>query len=169
MATFFYKRRLSCTYHLLALLFCTAPFTVSAQIPSIEDDTKEYRANWGLAAINADAAYKIGITGQGIKVGILDFGVALAHPEFNQSARLTGLTVALPGYLHLLLPELYPSNIDAVSHGDISLTDNHGTHVGGIIAASKNAMGMHGVAYDSQLISANSAFSDPLSPKQDDE
>ena len=41
------------------------------------------------------------------------------------------------------------------------ITDNHGTHVGGIMAAAKNNYGMHGVAFDANLWSG-----DVLSPDQ---
>ena len=41
------------------------------------------------------------------------------------------------------------------------ITDNHGTHVGGIMAAAKNSYGMHGVAFDANLWSG-----DVLSPDQ---
>lgn len=42
----------------------------------------EFKADWGLGAINADHAYARGLTGQGIRLGIFDSGTGLDHPEF---------------------------------------------------------------------------------------
>ncbi len=57
--------------------------------------TDEFNADWGLAAINADAAYARGLTGQGIRLGVFDSGVDLSHPEFaeknHRSLRLADL------------------------------------------------------------------------------
>lgn len=160
MTTFSYKRRLGYTYHLLALFFCGAPLTAYAQIPSTEDYKKEYRANWGLAAINANAAYKIGITGQGIKVGIVDTGVSLSHPEFVGREHLG---------LHMLLPDYFATGVAAIADGGVAAINDggslgffgHGTHVAGIMVATKDGRGMHGVAYNSHLISAT-AYPSPF-------
>lgn len=128
--------------------------------PQINNHENEYQLNWGLSAIHADAAYKIGITGQGVKVGILDTGVALAHPEFVNRHHI-GLDVVVPDYLHIFFPEKYASNASAISRGD-SFLGEHGTEVGGVIAAAKDGNGMHGVAYNSQLISGNNGLEDLL-------
>ena len=43
----------------------------------------EFRADWGLAAINAQYAYARGLSGAGIRLGLLDSGAAFGdHPEF---------------------------------------------------------------------------------------
>lgn len=44
--------------------------------------TAEYAVDWGLQAINADAAYARGLTGKGIRLGVFDSGSGLAHDEF---------------------------------------------------------------------------------------
>lgn len=45
-------------------------------------DTPEYRADWGLGAINAATAYARGFTGLGVLVAVVDSGIDPAHPEF---------------------------------------------------------------------------------------
>lgn len=43
----------------------------------------EFQADWGLAAINAQYAYARGLSGAGIRLGLLDSGAAFdEHPEF---------------------------------------------------------------------------------------
>ncbi|MDR6093273.1 subtilase-type serine protease [Stenotrophomonas sp. SORGH_AS321] len=44
--------------------------------------TDEFKSNWGLGAINADAAYARGLTGKGVRLGVFDTGTELLHPEF---------------------------------------------------------------------------------------
>ncbi|MEE7559705.1 S8 family serine peptidase, partial [Xanthomonas sp. Kuri4-2] len=44
--------------------------------------TEEFQADWGLSAINAQYAYARGLSGQGVRLGLFDSGVALSHPEF---------------------------------------------------------------------------------------
>ncbi|MDQ3205528.1 MAG: S8 family serine peptidase [Pseudomonadota bacterium] len=43
----------------------------------------EFKADWGLTAIGAHHAYARGLTGRGIRLGILDSGVDLGHGEFS--------------------------------------------------------------------------------------
>ncbi len=44
--------------------------------------TSEFQADWGLQAINADAAYARGLTGKGIRLGVFDSGSGLDHDDF---------------------------------------------------------------------------------------
>lgn len=43
----------------------------------------EFQADWGLDAIGAQHAYARGLTGRGVRLGILDSGVDLRHGEFG--------------------------------------------------------------------------------------
>ena len=44
--------------------------------------SEEFKLDWGLAAIGADAAYARGLSGNGVRLGIVDTGVDLRHPVF---------------------------------------------------------------------------------------
>lgn len=121
---------MSKTYKLSCLSLTFLVQSVLAQQLTEKEYEDEYNANWGLKAIKADAAYQKGLSGQGIKIGVVDAGAALNHREFVGS-----------------------------QHSKFEEKDSqHGTHVAGIIAAKKDGQGMHGVAYNSQLFSAGGYY-----------
>ncbi|WP_094605918.1 S8 family serine peptidase [Sporomusa silvacetica] len=97
--------------------------------------TKEYYASTGLDLINAADAYALGYTGKGITLGVCDQYVQFYHPEFSSKT----------GSRYIGVP---PSDYDWVEN-------NHATHVAGIMAAAKDNTGMHGVAFDANLLSGN--------------
>ncbi|WP_152979591.1 autotransporter domain-containing protein [Stenotrophomonas daejeonensis] len=53
----------------------------------------EFKADWGLAAINAQYAYARGLTGKGIRLGVFDSGVDLRHGEFAGKS-VNGIRIA---------------------------------------------------------------------------
>lgn len=85
--------------------------------------------NWGTKTINSDKALKLGYTGKGVKIAVLDTGVDVNHGDL----KITG----------------GQSFID----GQSSYQDDngHGTHVVGIIAAQDNNTGTVGVAPGAQV------------------
>ncbi|WP_445974725.1 autotransporter outer membrane beta-barrel domain-containing protein [Pantoea ananatis] len=98
--------------------------------------TPEFNRQWGLAAINAHYAYARGYNGQGVNIGILDAPL-FSHPGFAD--RLT------------LVPGTLPYNYDIYEVSGNIVFESHGTHVAGITAASRNGIGMHGVAFGATL------------------
>ena len=106
----------------------TATSTYSNTIEG--DYGTEYNNQVGLAQINATGLNNYGHTGAGIKVAVIDTGIDSSHTEFN------GKT-------------MYGRNFGGISasldaHG-------HGTHVASIIAGNRDASGMRGIAYNSEL------------------
>jgi len=106
----------------LAALSTTTVTTTAAEIP------------WNLKAVRADEAHAMGYTGQGVAVGVIDSGLDTQHPAFA-------------------------GRIDPRSHDftdpaatDATVTDGHGTHVAGVIAAGKGVGPMYGIAYDATLL-----------------
>ena len=95
--------------------------------------TPEFNAQEGLALVNASLAYDRGFTGQGVVVAVLDTGLDVTHPEF--AGRIA------PGGFDFVLDT-----------PDMTDPNGHGTFVSGIIAANKDDVGMHGVAFNSQLL-----------------
>ena len=85
---------------------------------------------WHLQDINASTLWNQGITGKGVRIGILDSGINAAHSEF------AGKSVSFMEFDALG----FQTNTSARDHG------NHGTHVAGIAAGNKC-----GVAPDADL------------------
>ena len=46
-------------------------------------ESTEYLKDWGLTSMNASTAYALGFNGSGMKIGVMDSGVLLNHPEFQ--------------------------------------------------------------------------------------
>ncbi|GGF82335.1 outer membrane autotransporter barrel domain-containing protein [Azorhizobium oxalatiphilum] len=110
-----------------------------AQAQSVSSwQTAEYFGSGALAQINAAAAYALGYTGSGVRVGVVDSGLDTRHPEF------TGRVVN--GY-DFTNDVAITSDEDHDLDADVS----HGTHVAGIIAAARNGVEMHGVAFNATL------------------
>ena len=103
--------------------------------------TDEYK-NIGdnvLDLINAADAYAQGYTGKGVTVGVADIGfVNLVHPEFAGKDNKT-----------------MPDKINIENSGFTWADVYHPTHVAGIVAANKDGAGMHGVAFDSCIVSSS--------------
>ena len=89
-------------------------------------ETEEYWASEALDIINASQAYALGYTGLGQTVGVLDSPVRVDHPELAGKA----------------------DTIDVAADWEEII---HGTHVTGIIAARRDGIGMHGVAFDADI------------------
>ena len=105
----------------------------SPSIKCIEEDpvveVNSQTPNWGYQTINSQLPKSDRLTGQGVKIGIIDTGINLNHPDLKVSGG--------------------KSFVAGVS----SYTDDfgHGTHVAGIIAAQDNGFGIVGIAPDAQI------------------
>ncbi|WP_231583353.1 autotransporter serine protease [Luteimonas sp. FCS-9] len=151
--------------------------------------TEEFQADWGLEVINAHHAYARGLSGAGVRLGLLDSGVGFDHPEF---AGKDHRGIAMADVLDdgsLCTQEGTLGGPDACFHtkGDEAAVsglyideslrpflnpgfedcvgqvcysyESHGTHVAGTMAANRDGSGMHGVAWGADLSSAR-LFSD---------
>lgn len=154
-------------------------------------ESAEYLKDWGLTSMNASTAYALGFNGSGVKIGVMDSGVLLNHPEFQD------------GRIHVVKTEgtyskdgmRYPDasvgngpinknepvkngkrNFDKTDNGIFTKSeafnidgawhkytnDAHGTHVGGTMAATRDGNEMHGVAFGANLYSANTGGNDNM-------
>lgn len=89
--------------------------------------------DWGLRLLNIPPLWKK-TQGEGIKVAILDTGIALDHPD--------------------LKPAVLEARDFTRSPAGPEDRQGHGTHVSGIVAARRNARGIVGLAPMSKLIVA---------------
>lgn len=88
---------------------------------------------YALDRINASAAYAAGGTGEGVTIAIIDSGIDATHPEFSGQISNQSRDIAA-----------------SRSFGEDE--DGHGTFIAGIIGAARDDAGMHGVAYDANLM-----------------
>ena len=101
--------------------------------PATSFETPEFATNSGLDQINAQHAYARNGTGVGVVVGVVDSGIDPAQPDLDAN--------------------ISPSSIDIVSPATpIADTGGHGTAVAGVIAAEKNNVDMHGVAFNATIL-----------------
>ena len=118
----------------------------SALTPAGASNDPGYAKQWNLEKIGAEAAWAR-TTGAKIRVGIVDAGVDLEHED------LAGKVVASTSCLK---SKGDPANCAGSGQDDIG----HGTHVAGIIAATRdNGLGVAGVAPDAELVVAKVADS----------
>ncbi|MFH1218021.1 MAG: S8 family serine peptidase [Pseudomonadota bacterium] len=96
-------------------------------------DPVEYLNSWGVEHIGSKAAHSRNITGEGVRVAVLDTGIDYTHPELAGN---------------------YQGGWDFVFDDNDPYDDSwnsHGTHVAGIIAAAPNGTGVVGVAPNAGL------------------
>ena len=84
----------------------------------------QFWINAGFSQINAQAVPRSGLSGDGIKVGVMDTGISTTHPDLRY----------VEGYNFL------------DDNTDVEDENGHGTHVAGILAAGQRQNGMLGVA-----------------------
>ena len=95
-------------------------FKAAAQQPS-----------WGYQHIKAPSALKLGYTGKGVKIAVIDSGINSQHPDLKVAGGASMIAESSP------------------------FTDGagHGTHVAGVISALNNTYGVVGAAPDAELYS----------------
>lgn len=102
---------------------------IREEVVSLQDAMQ--RAGWNVTAFDLPSTWSK-TKGEGVKVGVLDTGCDLDHPDLKSNL--------LPG-------------INLVKRGSDPWDDNgHGTHVSGIIAAENNEIGMVGVAPGAKIV-----------------
>ncbi|KEQ18461.1 S8 family peptidase [Endozoicomonas numazuensis] len=116
-------------------------------------NTEEYQRRSDLDQINAKEAYSnVSSTagarqaGEGITIAILDSGVNTTHNDLNES---------------IDLPNCGTQTCD-LNYGEQD-SGSHGTHVAGIAAADKDGAGIHGVAYNADVLSGCANISEGCS------
>jgi subtilisin family serine protease len=110
---------------------------LGSQIPPEENiglNENLYAGQWYLPVIQAEDAWRQGVTGAGIRVAVVDTGIWYYHPDLWANIDFAAGASFVPGTRDFL-------------------DDNgHGTHVAGVIAAVDNDWGTIGVAPHATLI-----------------
>ncbi len=86
------------------------------------------------------AQNELGLSGQGIRVAVMDSGLDYGHPD------LAGRMVAGWDFVGDLFNADDPENDTPFPDGDVMDCNGHGTHVAGIVGANGGPLGVTGVA-----------------------
>ncbi len=104
--------------------------------PTVTSDTK-YNDQWNHSAILANVAREKGLSGKGVKIGIIDSGVDTSHPDIDSSKILKGYNCI-------------EDDPDEYNTTDIY---GHGTNVCGIISAiTDNEAYLAGIAPNASIV-----------------
>ena len=109
-----------------------------ANPPSTGDNDSRFQLQWGLDAIDAPEAWNAGYRGAGVRVAVLDSGIASANPDIAPNLNVGLSRSFVPGEAFDFIPS--PTAF------------NHGTHVAGIVAAADNTVGTVGVAPSAEIV-----------------
>ncbi|HEX6248320.1 MAG TPA: S8 family serine peptidase [Nocardioidaceae bacterium] len=107
---------------------------------------------WNMALINAtdDGSYAVA-TGEGVKVGVIDSGVDLEHPDVAPNLDVD-LSCSFIFDDTPTAAEQEKANGDCSDKLAVDDLAGHGTHVASIIASPVNDLGVAGVAPDATLV-----------------
>lgn len=108
-----------------------------ANPPNSGDNDTRFDLQWGSAAIGVAGAWNAGHRGAGVRIAVLDSGIACAHPDIAPNLLLSESASFVAGENVCL------SRVNAF---------NHGSHTAGTIASPDNGIGTIGVAPESKLI-----------------
>ena len=103
---------------------------------SIGSDESFWAYQWAPQAIHAPEAWEAGFTGQGIRVAVIDGGIASNHIDLKDNIDLATSKSFVPGF----------------NFNEDTGTFWHATHVAGIIAAEDNGIGTIGIAPHATII-----------------
>jgi subtilisin family serine protease len=106
---------------------------------------------WDMRAIHASAAAREVATGEGVRVGIIDGGVDMTHPDV-----LPNLDVATScSFIFDDTPTADPAEIangDCSNKAAVQDLQGHGTHVATTVAAPLNGVGIVGIAPEATIV-----------------
>jgi hypothetical protein len=135
------------TTPVLSLIGCSSGSSGGNSVTPITDtitidptSASDENLNWGLEEINASTLNNTGGTGTDQLVAIIDTGIDHTHSEFDGKIHTASFTYN--------------------GSSTVDESNDHGTHVAGIIAAKQNGFGDKGIAYDSSILSLG-LISDP--------
>ncbi|AFZ03959.1 S8 family peptidase [Calothrix sp. PCC 6303] len=121
-----------------------------ADVPNQSD---EY--DWGLDAISVPEVWNQGYSGENIVVAVVDSGVDFRHADLNDNIWFNsgeifddGIDNDGNGYIDDIIGWDFVSN----DYNPIGESNDHGTHVAGIIAAEADGYGINGVAYNAKIM-----------------
>ena len=108
------------------------------------------QCQWDMAIIHADDATRARADGAGVRVGIIDSGVDIGHPDIAPNLDLATSCSFVrsddPTIVAGLTDPSEAGNGDCTNKAAIQDRSGHGTHVASTVAAPVNGIGIAGVA-----------------------
>ncbi|CAL1706297.1 unnamed protein product [Somion occarium] len=134
------------------VVFIPAPKPVSVKVvkdpsdPAVPPDSESTHVLTGVDKLHAQ-----GITGSGVKIGIIDTGIDYTHPVLGGAI---GPGHKIIGGFDFVGDDYDGSNTPVPDSDPLDQCNGHGTHVAGIIGADPdNAFNISGVAFGASLTS----------------
>jgi len=94
----------------------------------------EYLRSWGVRQVNPDPAFRLGYTGRGVTIAVIDTGLNWAQPE--------------------VMGQALGASTDLIAERRLdSRSSRHGGELAGAISAALDGGGLVGVAYGASLLS----------------
>jgi subtilisin family serine protease len=114
------------------------------------------QCQWDMSLIHADKSTHARATGRGVRVGILDSGVDLTHPDIAPNLDLAGSCSFVrsddPTITAGITDPVEAGNGDCSNKAAVQDLGGHGTHVASNVAAPINGIGIAGVAPDATIV-----------------
>ena len=118
---------------------------------------------WNMALIGADDDTRSRQAGAGVRVGIIDSGVDLTHPDvapnLDTDASCSFVRADDPAIVAGLADESEAGGGDCSNKGAVDDKSGHGTHVASIVASPVNGLGVAGVAPEATLVALKACTS----------
>jgi len=109
-----------------------------------------------MTLIHADQATHARTTGKGVRVGVIDSGVDIGHPDIAPNLDLASSCSFVrsddPTIIAGLTNPVEAGNGDCSNKAAVQDRSGHGTHVASTIAAPINGIGIAGVAPDATIV-----------------
>ncbi|HEU4976831.1 MAG TPA: S8 family serine peptidase [Baekduia sp.] len=114
------------------------------------------QCQWDMDLINADQATHARATGAGVRVGVIDSGVDVDHPDIAPNLDLADSCSFIrdddPTIVAGVTKPVEAGNGDCSNKAAIQDLGGHGTHTASTIAAPQNGVGIEGVAPDASIV-----------------
>jgi subtilisin family serine protease len=114
------------------------------------------QCQWDMSLIHADQATHRRASGEGVRVGILDSGVDLAHPDIvpnlDRASSCSFVRSDDPTIIAGLTDPVEAGNGNCANKAAVQDRSGHGTHTASTAAAPINGVGIAGVAPDATIV-----------------
>ena len=131
-----------------ASALCQDIFDGTYALPSTEPLAA---CQWDMSLIHANAAARSLATGQGVRVGVLDSGVDITHPDIAPNLDLADSCSFIFDHDPTALP-VEMAGGDCSDKAAVQDRAGHGTHTASTIAAPINGIGIAGVAPKATIV-----------------